>query len=37
MVYEAIKGLVRYGLNTGLITEVDAIYARNQILDVMDG
>lgn len=35
MVYEAIKGLVRYGLNTGLITEVDAIYARNQILDVM--
>lgn len=35
MVYKAIKGLVQYGLNTGLITEVDAIYARNQILDVM--
>ena len=35
MVYKAIKGLVRYGLNTGLITEEDAIYARNQILDVM--
>ena len=35
MVYEAIKGLVQYGLDTGLITEVDAVYARNQILDVM--
>ncbi|MEG0987920.1 MAG: UDP-glucose--hexose-1-phosphate uridylyltransferase [Clostridium sp.] len=35
MVYEAIKKLVKYGLNTGLITEVDRIYATNQILDVM--
>ena len=35
MVYEAIKGLVQYGLDTGLISEVDAVYARNQILDVM--
>ena len=30
MVYEAIRELVRYGLEKGLITEDDAIYARNQ-------
>lgn len=35
MVYEAISKLVRYGLDTGLITEVDKIYATNQILDVL--
>lgn len=35
MIYEAIKKLVQYGLDTGLITEVDKIYATNQILDVM--
>ena len=35
MVYEAIKKLVQYGLNTGLIRERDEIYARNQILEVM--
>ena len=35
MVYEAISKLVRYGLDTGLITEVDRIYATNQILDVL--
>lgn len=35
MVYEAIKGLVQYGLNTGLIHEEDRIYAVNQILDVL--
>lgn len=35
MVYQAIKGLVQYGLETGLIQRVDAVYARNQILDVM--
>ena len=35
MVYEAIKKLVKYGLDTGLITEADRIYATNQILDVM--
>lgn len=35
MVYEAVKGLVQYGLDKGLISEADAIYARNQILDVM--
>lgn len=35
MVYEAIKGLVQYGLDKGLIREADVIYARNQILEVM--
>jgi len=35
MVYEAISKLVQYGLDTGLITEVDKIYATNQILDVL--
>lgn len=35
MVNEAIKKLVQYGLDTGLITETDRIYATNQILDVM--
>ncbi len=35
MIYEAIKKLVQYGLNTGLIEETDRFYALNQILDVM--
>lgn len=35
MIYEAVKGLVQYGLETGLIEDVDAIYARNQILEVL--
>ena len=35
MVYDAIKKLVQYGLETGLITEIDRIYATNQILDVL--
>lgn len=35
MIYEAIKKLVQYGLNTGLIEEADRYYAVNQILDVM--
>lgn len=35
MAGEAIKRLVQYGLDTGLITEADKIYATNQILDVM--
>lgn len=35
MVYLAIKGLVEYGLKTGLIKERDRVYATNQILDVM--
>ncbi len=35
MVYGAIKGLVQYGLDTGLIKEADRIYATNRILDVL--
>ena len=35
MVNEAIKKLVKYGLDTGLIQEEDRIYATNQILDVL--
>lgn len=35
MVYEAIKKLVQYGVDTGLLSEVDRIYAVNQILDVL--
>ncbi len=35
MVYDAIKGLVQYGLNAGLIGDEDRIYATNQILDVL--
>ena len=35
MVNEAIKKLVKYGLDTGLIQEEDRNYATNQILDVL--
>lgn len=35
MVYEAIGKLVQYGLETGLIAEIDKIYAANQILEVL--
>ncbi len=35
MIYEAVKKLVQYGVDTGLITETDRIYATNQILEVM--
>ncbi|MEY8352251.1 UDP-glucose--hexose-1-phosphate uridylyltransferase [Lachnospiraceae bacterium 54-53] len=35
MIYEAIRKLVQYGLNTGLLEETDRFYAVNQILDVM--
>lgn len=35
MVNEAIKKLVQYGMETGLITETDRIYAMNQLLDVL--
>lgn len=35
MVYQAIKALVQYGLDKGLLTEDDAIYARNQILEAL--
>lgn len=35
MIYNAVRALVQYGLNTGLITQDDRIYAVNQILDVL--
>ena len=35
MVYEAIKKLVCYGLETGLLEPEDRIYTVNQILDVL--
>lgn len=35
MIDAAIKKLVKYGLDTGMITEYDKIYATNQILEVM--
>ena len=34
-VYEAIRNLVQYGVNTGLLQESDRIYATNQILKVL--
>ena len=34
MISKAVKDLVSYGLKTGLLKEEDAVYARNQILDV---
>ena len=36
MIYEAIKNLVQYGLDTGLLEESDRIYAVNQILEAMN-
>lgn len=35
MISKAVKSLVSYGLKTGLLKEEDAVYARNQILDVL--
>ncbi len=35
MVYEAIKKLVTYGMETGLISEEEKIYSTNLILDVL--
>ena len=35
MVYDAIKALVDYGLDKGLIEREDEIWARNRILDVL--
>lgn len=32
MIYEAIRNLVQYGLDTGLLEKEDELYARNQIL-----
>ena len=36
MVYKAVKKLVQYGLDTGLIKERDKNYAVNQILSVLE-
>ena len=35
MISKAVKDLVSYGMKTGLLKEEDAVYARNQILDVL--
>ncbi len=35
-VYEEIRNLVQYGVNTGLLQESDRIYATNQILESWD-
>ncbi|MEY8338837.1 UDP-glucose--hexose-1-phosphate uridylyltransferase [Lachnospiraceae bacterium 62-35] len=35
MVYEAVRKLVQYGLDTGLMKERDRIYVRNMILEVL--
>ena len=35
MVYNAIRNLVEYGLETGLITENDRTYAINQLLEAL--
>ncbi|MCI9105436.1 MAG: galactose-1-phosphate uridylyltransferase, partial [Lachnospiraceae bacterium] len=35
MVYDGIKKLVQYGLETGLIEEGDRIYATNRILETL--
>lgn len=36
MIYNAIAKLVQYGIDTGLIEEIDRIYATNQILEVLE-
>ena len=35
MVYEAIKKLAEYGVETGLLEEMDRVYATNQILEAL--
>lgn len=35
MIYDTIRNLTHYGLNTGLIAEADLIYVRNQLLDLL--
>jgi UDPglucose--hexose-1-phosphate uridylyltransferase len=35
MIYESIKQLVCYGLETGLIEKEDKVYATNQILEIL--
>lgn len=36
MICQSIKKLVNYGLETGLITKEDEIFARNRILEILD-
>ena len=36
MVYDSIKKLVAYGVNTGLVEPEDEIYVTNRILEVME-
>ena len=35
MIYESIKKLVQYGINTGLTPESERIYTTNLLLDLM--
>ena len=35
MIYESIKKLVAYGLETGLITESDRVYSTNRLLEAL--
>ena len=35
MIYESIKKLVTYGLETGLITESDKVYSTNRLLEAL--
>lgn len=35
MIQDAIAGLVRYGLTTGLIEKEDAVYTANRVLALL--
>ncbi len=35
MIYESINKLVQYGINAGLIEEMDRVYAVNQVMEVL--
>ncbi|MDD3251485.1 MAG: UDP-glucose--hexose-1-phosphate uridylyltransferase [Lachnospiraceae bacterium] len=35
MIYNVVRNLVQYGLETGVLAQQDAIYARNQILETL--
>ena len=35
MISKSIKKLVNYGIETGLISRADEIYARNRILEIL--
>ncbi len=36
MIFESIKKLVIYGLESGLIEETDKVYATNRLLEALD-